>query len=334
MNTASTKLAQSDANAPRVTIVVSPRERFEQAILSLVAILATDDAPFRLIYVDGASPEPIAAELEAAVVKAGHTYIRSTLYLAPNQARNMALPLIDTEYVVFVDNDVIFAKGWLGALIACADETGAGLVTPTILVGPEQKMPDLPIHHAGGVLELEPTTKGRRMKRSHGYEHQRYVDRRDELTRGETGCTEFHVVLVRKAVLDDIGPFDDKLIGFTDELDMALKARARGWKIYFEPTSVVCYAVGKRVTWRETPYFCLRWSTRLAMGAERYFYRKWDLVPEFQRQYEFLRDHRRHAFPFKGLQKIIGWRATVWLTSALCETIAFFHSSRIRVPRS
>lgn len=325
---------QSDANAPRVTIVVSPRERFEQAILSLAAVLATDDAAFRLIYIDGASPRSIAADLEAAVVKAGHRYIRSALYLAPNQARNIALPLIDTEYVVFVDNDVIFEKGWLSALIACADETGAGLVTPTILVGPEAKMPNLAIHHAGGALDLEPTPEGRRMKRTHGYEHQRYLDRRGELTRGETGCTEFHVVLARKALLDEIGPFDERLIGFTDEIDMALKARERGWKIYFEPSAVVCYAVGKRITWRETPYFCLRWSSRLAMRAERYFYRKWDLVPEFQRQYDFLRDHRRHAFPFATLQKVIGWRATVWLTSALCETIALFHAGRIRIPRA
>ena len=322
-----------DPRRPRVTIVVSPRERFEMATLSLAAILATDDTPFRLIYVDGASPAPIAAELQAAVVEAGHTYIASQLYLSPNQARNIALPRVDTEYVVFVDNDVIFETGWLSALIACADETGAGLVTPTILVGPETRMPDLAIHHAGGALDLEPTPEGRRMKRTHGFEHQRYLDRRSELSRGETGCTEFHVVLARKAMLDEIGPFDERLIGFTDEIDMALKARERGWKIYFEPASVVCYAVGKRITWRETPYFCLRWSSGRVMGAERSFYRKWNLLPDFQRQRDFLRDHRRHAFPFKRLQKVIGWRATVWLTSALCESIAFFHSARIRVPR-
>jgi GT2 family glycosyltransferase len=318
--------------ACRATIVVSPRERFEQAQMSLAAVLATD-TPFKLIYVDGGSPKAIAQALEAAVTAAGHTYIRRDAYLSPNQARNLALPLVDTDYVAFVDNDVIFQPGWLSALIACADETGAGLVTPTILVGPEQRFPDLRIHHAGGILDLTATPKGWRMHRRHGHEFERYLEARDGLVRGETGCTEFHVVLARKAMLDDIGPFDERLIGFTDEIDMALAARQRGWKIYYEPTSVIAYAVGKPMTWRERPYFCIRWSVRLCMRAERYFYRKWNLVPEFERQYSFLAQHRRHAFPFKGLQRVIGWRLTVTFTSLLCEAIGFVASARIRLPR-
>lgn len=321
------------ASGCRVTIVVSPRERFEQAEMSLATIFARTDIPFRLIYVDGGSPRAIGAALEAGVKAAGHTYIRTERYLSPNQARNIAMPLVDTEYVAFLDNDVIFEPGWLAALIACADETGAGLVTPTILVGPESRFPDLVIHHAGGVLDLTPTAEGWDMHRRHGHEFERYLEARDTLVRGETGCTEFHVVLARKAMLDDIGPFDEQLIGFTDEIDLALSARKNGWKIVYEPTSVVAYAVGKAMTWRERPYFCLRWCTPLCMRAERYFYAKWNLVPEFERQYSFLSQHRRHAFPFKGVQKVIGWRLTVALRSFLCDVIGFVASSNIRLPK-
>jgi GT2 family glycosyltransferase len=317
----------------RVTIVVSPRERFEQAEMSLQAIFAKTEIPFRLIYVDGGSPKAIGRALEAAVTAAGHTYIRRDVYLSPNQARNIAMPLVETEFVAFLDNDVIFEPGWLPALIACADETGAGLVTPTILVGPESRFPDLVIHHAGGVLDLTPTPNGWDVHRRHGHEFERYLEVRDTLVRGETGCTEFHVVLARKAMLDQIGPFDDQLIGFTDEIDMALSARKHGWKIVYEPTSVVAYAVGKPLTWRERPYFCLRWSTHLCLRAERYFYAKWDLIPDFERQYSFLRQHRRHAFPFKTVQKIIGWRLTVALRSFVCDLIGFVAAFNIRLPK-
>lgn len=321
------------AAACRVTIVVSPRERFEQAQMSLGEVFAKTEIPFRLIYVDGGSPRAIGRALEATVTAAGHTYIRTARYLAPNQARNLAMPLVDTEFVAFIDNDVIFEPRWLSNLIACADETGAGLVTPTILVGPEQRFPDLVIHHAGGILDLTPTPRGWDVYRRHGHEFERYLEAREGLARGETGCTEFHVVLARKAMLDQIGPFDDQLIGFTDEIDMALSARKHGWKIVYEPTSVVAYAVGKKMTWRERPYFCLRWSTHLCLRAERYFYAKWDLAPDFQRQYEFLRQHRRHAFPFKTLQKIIGWRLTVATRSALCDLIGLAASLNLRLPR-
>ena len=55
--------------------------------------------------------------------------------------------MAETEYVVFVDNDVLYTEGWLDRLVACADETGAEVVAPLTCQG-------LPahteIHHAGG----------------------------------------------------------------------------------------------------------------------------------------------------------------------------------------
>lgn len=321
-----------DLERTDVTIIVAPRERFEQATMSLRACFDTADLPFRMIYVDGGSPKAIADELKDEVEKRDHVYIRRPGYITPNDARNTALPMVDTKYVVFIDNDVVFAPGWLSALVQCAEETGAGLVTPTILVGPGTLMPDLKVHHAGGIVQLTDTGHGRKMYRRHCFEHERYLECKSDLVRKETDATEFHVVLVRREMLEQIGPLDPKLVGFTDEIDMAFNAREQGWSIWFEPTSVVVYEVAKKFTWREIPYFCLRWNSARCMNAERYFYKKWNLVPEFQRQKNFLRDHRRHIFPFKKMQKVIGWRATVTLTNLICETIAFAASIRFLKP--
>jgi len=317
---------------PRVTIIVAPRERFEQAEMSLASCFETTDTSFEMIYVDGGSPRRIAAVLKHEVERRGHTYIRRDGYLTPNDARNMALPHVRTDYIAFIDNDVVFQPGWLDALINCADETGAGLVTPTILVGPAARMPDLSIHHAGGILEIETEEAGKTLYRRHGYEHQPYLATKGDLKRHETGCTEFHVVLARKAMIDEIGPFDPNLVGFTDEIDMALAARAKGWKIFYEPDSVVAYAVGKKLTWRDRPYFCVRWSHGRVMRAERYFYDKWGLTHDFARQENFLRDHRRHAFPFKRLQKLAGWRVTVTVTALVCEAVSALASFRLIRP--
>lgn len=331
-NVQAAKSVTAASSQARVTIIVAPRERFEQAEMSVAALLATADVPFDLIYVDGRSPRAIARELKAAVTGAGHTYIRRETYLSPNQARNIAMPLVKTEYVLFADNDVVFEPRWLSAMVDCADETGAGLVTPTILAGPESRMPNLKVHHAGGHLELVPVPGGLYMERIHQYEDLPFLEIRDQLKRTETGSTEFHVVLARKAMLDEIGPFDEYLMGFTDEIDMALLARRRGWKIYLEPTAVVGYAVGKPLTWRDRPFFCVRWSRRLCMRAERHFYDKWNLVHEFERQRSFLAQHRCHAVPFKKMQAMVGWRASLALTWLFCEAMDLAMAHRMHLP--
>ena len=63
--------------------------------------------------------------------------IRTARYISPNQARNLGLRYVldrtildcaDSEYVVFVENDVIVKPGWLTQLVACAEETNAAVV--------------------------------------------------------------------------------------------------------------------------------------------------------------------------------------------------------------
>ncbi|MEZ5945745.1 MAG: glycosyltransferase [Hyphomonas sp.] len=325
MNTETLLSKAKEADTAKVTIIIAPRERFEQATMSLTSLFETIDMPVSLIYVDGATPEPIASDIRKLIESHGHTYIRSERFLSPNQARNLAMKKVNpgAKYIVFADNDVLFTPGWLSSMVNCAEETGAGLVSPTILVGPEGRMPDLKIHHAGGALSIHPQSGGHVVfSRQHGHEHLRYLDVKDQLVRRETDCTEFHTVLTRKDMLDQIGPFDEQIVGFSDEVDMALLARQCGWKIWFEPASVITYATGKKLTWNDLPYFCARWEGSRCINAEKHFYAKWGLKPDFDRQRRFLRDHRRHAFPFKRLQKLIGWRATVLLTTVICQAIA------------
>ncbi len=48
-----------DKTAPKVTLVVVPRERFSFTMTSLENIYEMTDIPFKLVYVDGGSPAPI-----------------------------------------------------------------------------------------------------------------------------------------------------------------------------------------------------------------------------------------------------------------------------------
>ncbi|MFN9673614.1 MAG: glycosyltransferase family 2 protein, partial [Microcystis sp.] len=95
-----------DKTAPKVTLVVVPRERFSFTMTSLENIYEMTDIPFKLVYVDGGSPAPIRDYLKKQSQEKGFELIRTEHYLIPNVARNMGLQWVTTPYVVFVDNDV------------------------------------------------------------------------------------------------------------------------------------------------------------------------------------------------------------------------------------
>lgn len=115
---------------PKVTIVIVPRERFSCTQESLESIYEHTTIPFNLIYVDGNSPEKIHHYLKQQAQAKNFQLLRTEYYLTPNQARNVGLSHVKTPYLVFIDNDVIVTKGWLNALVTCAEETSATVVGP------------------------------------------------------------------------------------------------------------------------------------------------------------------------------------------------------------
>lgn len=95
---------------PTVTIVVVTRERFSCTQDSLESLYEHTDYPFQLIYIDGNSPAKTQQYLQAKAQAKNFKIIRTDYYLSPNHACNIGLNQVDTKYIVFVDNDVIFSQ--------------------------------------------------------------------------------------------------------------------------------------------------------------------------------------------------------------------------------
>src|SRR5688572_3017059 len=183
---------------PQVTIIVVPRERFSFTRESLESIYQHTQTPFNLVYVDGGSPRVVQRYLQAQAREKGFHLIRTDYYLSPNHARNRGLRQVDTKYVVFMDNDVIVAPGWLIEMVRCAEETGATIVSPLICQGtPVHET----IHCAGGESGVRQKTDGGKVNR-HIIEKiyrqgQRLPNVGDQLQRQQTGLAEFHCMMVR-----------------------------------------------------------------------------------------------------------------------------------------
>lgn len=135
-------------DAPRVTIVIVPRDHFSDTRESLESIFAHTDMPFKLIHVDGGSPRQVKQYIQSKARLKNFNVIRIEHYLSPNHARNIGL----RELVVFMDNDAVVAPGWLQPLVECADETGAVVVSP---LNCEGKPLHQTIHFAGGEATIQ-----------------------------------------------------------------------------------------------------------------------------------------------------------------------------------
>ena len=259
-----------------VAVVVTQRERFEPSAESLRNLVATVPRGTRVVFVDAGSPPAVARELEHLAGEHDVLLLRSDRYLAPNAARNLALPFVSADAVAFVDNDVLFEPGWLEQLTACAEDTGAWLVSPVIV---QQGKHGLAWHMAGGDCEIVDDDGRRRFREDHrlmGHDFDGVPDRE----RKRTGFVEFHCVLVTRPAFEGCFPLHEELRSTRDHCDLTLDATARGGEVWMEPSVLVTQMyMPDRLPVSDRRYYRLRWSDAWNRRSLDRFREKWDLDP-------------------------------------------------------
>ncbi|MCU0524359.1 MAG: glycosyltransferase [Elainella sp. Prado103] len=287
-------------STPEVTIIVVPRERFQFARESLESLYEQTNYPFNLIYVDNHSPEFLSKYLQTQAEVKGFDLIQTDRFLSPNQARNMGLKMALTQpnrsrYIVFVDNDVIFAPNWLQALVNCAEETDATVVGSLVC---QYRPVHTTIHCAGGeymsaeefahFVKGEPSTtllageRGKwRINEKTFYQNRPIAEVQAHLKRQPTGFVEFHAMLVRTEWFDQIGLLDEGFSCTKEYLDFCMLVAQSGGTVYLEPASVVTFLThppAPTLKWFDLPYFMVRWSDAWERESLLHFQKKWDLV--------------------------------------------------------
>ncbi|MUG93845.1 glycosyltransferase [Scytonema sp. UIC 10036] len=266
---------------PQVTIVVVPRERFSFTHESLESIYEYTDFPFKLVYVDGASPPHIQSYLETQSQLRNFQLIRTDYYLSPNRARNIALSYVSSKYVVFIDNDVVVAQGWLKQMVECAEETGATVVTP--LTGEGQPVHER-VHCAGGEARIIVQGEGSQAKRYlHAkllYRGRRLKDVQSKLKRQPTELAEFHCIMVRTAIFEQIGLLDEELMNTKEHVDFCMSVIRAGGSVYLEPSAIVTYVPGSLLDWSDYHFYMLRWSDAWGISTLQHLQKKWNLTED------------------------------------------------------
>ncbi|MEM9006432.1 MAG: glycosyltransferase [Cyanobacteria bacterium P01_F01_bin.86] len=321
-----TQAAMAIANQPKVTIVVGPRERFSYTRASLESIYQDTDYPFDLVFIDVCSPQPIRDYVIEKSQEKSFKVIHTDRYISPNQARNVGLRYVlsetDSKYVVFIENDVIVKKGWLTQLVACAEETDATVVGPLTCIGhPAHQV----IHNAGGKSYIQVDTKHgqprRRIRQSAYLTGTPIAAVPDELHRTQCDYVEFHCMMARTAIFEQIGLLDEGMMATREHIDFCFMVTEAGGTIYNERASVVTTDTlgidsnkAGLMAWFGTlelpdfklydlPYFMLRWSDAWDLASLHHLRDKWGLTDKdkyFRRRYAGL-GSRRHELLIKPL---------------------------------
>jgi len=263
----------------RVTVVIVPRESFNDYAKVVERIYANTRLAFNMIVMEGNAPEPVRGQLRK--LEKQHKSMKivySEKWLLSSEAVNLARPMVDTEYVCFIDNDVEVMPEAIDLLVKCADEEKAGCVHPiyltTTIEDPEQR-----IHVAEGKLIRKPY-KGKMYIDSimtfSGIPLKEYPDPR----RKPSDFFEWHCVLFRKSMMDKIGPLER--LNIAEHIDYSLEIEKAGDRIILEPKSVVAYEYDRiwRLRGKDRDYFLFRWDNELAGTSLDRLIEKWGLVYE------------------------------------------------------
>ena len=323
-STITTVANKSDAKSHHsdITIVVVPRERFSYTQQSLNSIYEYTKLPFELVYVDGGSPKSVQQYLSQAATQREFTLLRTEHFLAPNQARNLGLSEVKTDYVLFMDNDVHVSPGWLEKLWQCAKETDATVICPLTCIGnPLHEK----IHLAGGEARIFIELKGdktlRRVHEKHYFVNRPVVDVQEKLHRRSCEFAEFHCMLIKRSIFDEIGALDEKLLSTREHIDFCLNVSQAGGKIYCEPESVVTYVPDILYRWSDLAFFMLRWSDEWEVKSLKRFRKKWNLDKDkyFKKRYKRLGHRRHHAFLRPLIRKVMFGKTIPWLENAAIQ---------------
>lgn len=284
----------------RVSIVVSLREGHGLAVPAYDQLLAHTSPDIRIVYLDIGSPPRVRAALEQ---RAGHRpgveFVRFPFPTWPSEARAAILDRLTTEYVIFIDNDVAVAPGWLEWLLQCADETGAALVGPLYLEGGGAE--PMTVHMAGGDLVRRETTAGPAIDESHRLMHAPLAEAR-ECTRQPCDFVEFHCLLARRAIFSQ-GVSLHRGVGCVHEhIDLSMQVAALGLPIVIEPRSRVLQMRDGDYLLSDVPLLRWRWDAAAVDESIAEFCRLWSVVPDeqsFRGVNIFAADRRRHNDPIR-----------------------------------
>ncbi|MFR9750889.1 mycofactocin biosynthesis glycosyltransferase MftF [Nocardia sp. 004] len=198
-----------------VTIVV-PLHNNPEGLVRLLAVLRGHN----VIVVDDGSDQPVRIPSQRGT-RCRVTVLRHDRAKGPAAARNAGLRAATTDFVAFLDSDVVPRSGWLEVMLGHFSDPGVALVAPRIVA-----------------LDPESNALAR-------YEHTRSsldLGRRESAvrSRGLVSYVPSAALLVRRRTLLAQGGFDESM-RVAEDVDLCWRLERAGWRLRYEPAAHVAH---------------------------------------------------------------------------------------------
>jgi hypothetical protein len=187
-------------------------------------VLATDYDHLRVVVIDNGSTDGSSEFLTARYPKVKVIKQRRNNGFA--LAYNMAIESVGTEYFALLNNDVSVDPTWLKTLVSHVEGEKVAALTPKMLFFHDRRR----INAAGGSCDFY----GTGWNRGNNEVDMGQYDLLEETFYGNGAA-----LLVSRKAWQDVGVFDERYFMYGEDLDWCWRARLKGYKILYVPTSKV-----------------------------------------------------------------------------------------------
>jgi hypothetical protein len=262
----------SETKQRKVTIVVSPRDRFSGLSHCIDNIYEhTDENLFDLIILDLGYPKDELIKAREALSGRANACILNYGLMIPLEGITRIRDDIQTPFTFLLDNDSRVSPDWLAPLIETGEKTGAAVISPLTLEkdGVDGAYTRNHVYTVEiRVVDVEGT--------SYLIEHKPYRRELPENLPKETTPTqafELHGVMFRTSALQAI---ELPYMTIREHLDIGMQLKAKGELLFAEPRSIIYFDnLGTRAQLEDLRYFDLRWNKKIGKYSHDLFEKRW-----------------------------------------------------------
>ena len=225
------KLVFRKWDAPTVSIVIPVYNQFTYTYNCLKSILENSgDVSYEIIIADDVSNDlttrlsEIAENIQIARNKENQRFLRNC-----NQAAKYA----KGEYILFLNNDTQVQENWLQPLVELIERDDS-----IGMVGSKLIYPDGSLQEAGGIIWGDGHAWNYGSGQNANKPEFNYVKEVDYISGA--------AIMIRTSLWKEIGGFDELFApAYCEDSDLAFEVRKHGYKLMYQPASVVVHFEGK-----------------------------------------------------------------------------------------